>query len=225
MQAAATIGELWVSYDIEFEKPRIDNGTFSGSRYGRISNGSWDAFDPLSPIQLGVGGNMNLTVRAPADGSSGYNSIHFDPNLVGGRFLVIITFRGGGLGGGFAVSPAYCAFANEGWHFNAISPQYTEQIEQSTISTGLYLIDVTGPNAYISITAPAFFSTASSVDVLVLQVPGPDDFPIVSGQVTLDESKEDFAIINDKRHSSVLELLRTASPSQLDELRHFLDTI
>lgn len=51
MQAAAVIGELWVTYDIEFFKPRIDgSGSFPGD-FTRISNGPYDATNLLGSIQ------------------------------------------------------------------------------------------------------------------------------------------------------------------------------
>lgn len=93
MQAAATIGELWVTYDIELLKPRLNPyGTYSGE-YTRIKNGAFTNSDMFSAIQTVPTGDLGVTI-----GSSGsfYDRIVFPSNITMGRFFVHVLWRGTG---------------------------------------------------------------------------------------------------------------------------------
>lgn len=92
MQAAATIGELWVSYDIEFLKPRIASGGSWPGDFTIINNGPYDASsDVLGTIQTSPKGNLGITIAA---GPSGWQSIFFPNSITAGRFLITIRWLG-----------------------------------------------------------------------------------------------------------------------------------
>jgi len=57
MQAAANIGELWVSYEIEFLKPKIQLGVVSnGGSGGNADHFAWSALTTHAIGQIGVAG-------------------------------------------------------------------------------------------------------------------------------------------------------------------------
>ncbi len=92
MQAAATIGELWVCYDVEFSKPRIGSGGVWPGQFTRISNGVFSqATNPLGDIQTTPVGNLGVTVAA---GATGWQRIFFPVEIAAGRFIVTTSWRG-----------------------------------------------------------------------------------------------------------------------------------
>jgi len=92
MQAAANIGELWISYDIELYKPAIDSGQLDGL-YSSISNGAYTtASNVLGSVQTTPYGNLPMEITATA---GGWDSIVIDPSITAGRFVVVISWVGG----------------------------------------------------------------------------------------------------------------------------------
>lgn len=92
MQAAAVIGELWVSYEVEFLKPRIPAGGVWPGDFTRIANGPYTAItDPLGSIQTNPLGNLGVTITA---GATGWQRITFPPAITAGRFYVSVQWRG-----------------------------------------------------------------------------------------------------------------------------------
>jgi hypothetical protein len=87
MQAPSNIGELWVSYDITFLKPRLN---YTGD-YSIMNNGSWTTTSPLGNIITAFKGTQ-LTV----DGSGGFDTIHLAP-YIGKTILLTMTLSGTGL--------------------------------------------------------------------------------------------------------------------------------
>lgn len=91
MQAAANIGELWVTYDIEFLKPRIASGGAWPGDFTRINNGPFDATNPLGLIQTNPFGNLGASVVA---GPAGWQRLYLPNSVTAGRFLVTIRWLG-----------------------------------------------------------------------------------------------------------------------------------
>ncbi len=92
MQAAATIGELWVSYEVEFLKPRIPSGGTWPGDFTRISNGPYTAANnPLGTLQTTPVGNLGVTIAA---GATGWQRIQFPNRISAGRFHVTVTWIG-----------------------------------------------------------------------------------------------------------------------------------
>nr|WPR18169.1 MAG: capsid protein [Chemarfal virus 152] len=92
MQAASTIGELWVSYDIEFLKPRIASGGAWPGDFTRINNGPYTgASNVLGDIQVNPVGTLGVTIAA---GASGWQRVFFPSTISAGRFRVTIHWRG-----------------------------------------------------------------------------------------------------------------------------------
>jgi len=95
MQAAANIGELWVTYDVELYKPRLPPGGAVSGLFTRISNASPTNNDPLGPIQqLTLPYNAgNLGVQLVSNGT-GYSRLYFPPAITTGKFYIAVRWDG-----------------------------------------------------------------------------------------------------------------------------------
>lgn len=92
MQAAATIGELWVTYDVEFFKPRIQPGGSYPGQFTRIANGPYDAAaNVLGSVQTTTKGTLGVTISTV---TTGWDGILFPASITAGRFYVSITWNG-----------------------------------------------------------------------------------------------------------------------------------
>jgi hypothetical protein len=92
MQAAANIGELWVTYDIEFFRPRIPPGVTEGQMF-ILANGPYVATtNVLGTIQTTpVTNGLGLTITATG---GGYDTVNFPSYIQTGRFLVVVAWTG-----------------------------------------------------------------------------------------------------------------------------------
>jgi hypothetical protein len=92
MQAAATIGNLYVTYDVELLKPRIDSGGTWPGQFTHISNGPYVAAnDVLGSIQTAPLGDLGVTV---VNTGGAWDTIQFPSAIMAGRFLVTINWIG-----------------------------------------------------------------------------------------------------------------------------------
>lgn len=91
MQAEATIGELWVTYDVEFLYPRISPGLYDGQLSVAINNGAYTNNDVFAAVQTTPVGSLPVTIS-----SSGtyYDRILFAPSLSAGKFKIDIYWTG-----------------------------------------------------------------------------------------------------------------------------------
>lgn len=92
MQAAAVIGELWVSYEVEFLKPRIASGGCWPGDFTRISNGPYNqASNVLGDVQTNPVGNLGVTIGSTP---TGFNRIVLPAEISAGRFLLTVRWKG-----------------------------------------------------------------------------------------------------------------------------------
>lgn len=93
MQAAATIGELWVSYDIEFFKPRIQSGGSWPGDFTFIRNGPYVASGSvLGTLQTTPIGNLGVTISSST--GAAYDRILWPEYITSGRYVVTVFWRG-----------------------------------------------------------------------------------------------------------------------------------
>lgn len=93
MQAAATIGELWVSYEVEFLKPRIPSGGAWPGDFTKIQNGAYTAgADVLGSVQTDPTGTLGVTIT---NSGAGWDTVTLPSNITAGRFMVVLRWRGG----------------------------------------------------------------------------------------------------------------------------------
>jgi len=99
-QSTSNIGELWVSYDVEFQKPRLDGGTVSTAQdynwlmRGAIGVFTLDTTDLFSQILgtsifIGNTADLNITMGTKANGNA--NTIIFAPGIVG-KFMITMIY-------------------------------------------------------------------------------------------------------------------------------------
>lgn len=88
MQAAnINIGELWVTYDVELFKPRIDpGGTWPGQSF-QVTNYGGEEKEPFGPLQRVPVGTLPLTIGHV---TTGYDSIIFPNSITAGTYEVTV---------------------------------------------------------------------------------------------------------------------------------------
>jgi hypothetical protein len=175
MQAAATIGELWVSYDIELSKTRLPHpGPVPGAFYA-ISNGAYDANNRLGITQRTPIGTLGLSVIT--DGT-GFNRVQFPEAYQSGRFLFNFTWIGSA--GAVIALPTFTPSAglstpgddSEFWDLNVNYLSYAPQVGANVTRfsyTRIYVITAyRDGGVYLDVTAGTLPATPVSVDLLVM---------------------------------------------------------
>jgi len=92
MQAAATIGELWITYEVELYKPIYQPGGYGTPLWAHQRITAQDNTDILGPIIISNDGNMALTVSAT---SGGYDTLTLPSYVTTGTFLYVGYWKGG----------------------------------------------------------------------------------------------------------------------------------
>jgi hypothetical protein len=184
MQAAATIGELWISYDITFSKPRLNPGSYPNPLHARIANGPASLTNPLGDIQRGVGGNLPITITATG---SGWDTINFPSYVQTGRYLVIFHFKDES--DTYSLTYTNCQLATSGYGFDQDGVWYVNN-DDGTSTLAARLVDITGFPASIQVN-PTTTWTGTDVDVYVLQMPEGSAFPLRSASL-FSYTEEEF---------------------------------
>lgn len=176
MQAAATIGELWVTYDIEFFKPRIQPGGNWPGEYTLITNAAYSsATDVLGTVQTTPTGTLGVTVTA---GASGFQRVTWPSSITGGRFFVSVFWAGGVAAN--IVFPARTASnltTNNLFNQGTAGSQFGPTGGTSNSTTAIYetLVTINGYSAtgsYIEFgNAGTLPATPQFVTILVISIP------------------------------------------------------
>lgn len=174
MQSVATIGELWVSYEVEFLKPRIASGGAWPGDFTRINNGPYTAAaDPLSSIQVAPVGNLGVTIAA---GATGFQRILFPPSISAGRFFVQVYWVGSGLTACVAPTITFSNItARNFWGLNAAQPNADSQSGVSSTRFGIArMVTINGyseSGSYIELTGGTLPTPATEVTIFVFAMP------------------------------------------------------
>jgi hypothetical protein len=175
MQAAATIGELWVSYEIEFLKPRIASGGSWPGDFTRINNGPYtQAADVLGSIQTNPIGNLGVTITA---GASGFQRIFFPNTISAGRFLITVRWLGNVAAAiTRPVDTLVNLTPNRAWQLSTQSEVQSPTDTVSSITlTYMTMVTVNGysdTGSYIEFGAAGTLpSTPTHVDIIVVALP------------------------------------------------------
>lgn len=91
MQAAAVIGEVWVTYEIEFFKPILIPGGYNSPLWAHQRITSYTNTEILGPIIVANDGNMDLSVSATG---AGFDTVSFPATLSSGTFLFSFVWKG-----------------------------------------------------------------------------------------------------------------------------------
>lgn len=158
MQASSTIGELWITYDVELFKPRIASGGTWPGQYFKLSNGPFTTVSPLGSIQRVPSGDLPFVVEAPA--GFGYKRIRIPDSVTAGRFLVV--WCGGA--GPPAVSYSGALELEPAWDLN-VNDDFT------SLNSYHAIFSVTGylyGGSYLEFNVG---SSGSTVDVVIVSLP------------------------------------------------------
>lgn len=180
MQAAANIGKLWVSYDIEFSKPRIAYGGSWPGDFTRINNGPYSAaVSPLGDIQTSPKGNLGVTITA---GAAGFQRIFFPATVTSGRYYVEVEWTGA-----VAAPVTYpvrtyvnCVLATPGFYELSTTSELSTPTQGSGSNRVRFVsvVDVIGYSAggtYIEWgVAGVLPTTPTTCNIVVINIPGTD---------------------------------------------------
>jgi len=92
-QVATTIGELWVTYDVELYKPRIQPGLAVVGDFARFNLGPYVAnTNVLGSLLTNPGGALPVSISATG---GGYDTLNLPASITAGRFFVYVEWNGG----------------------------------------------------------------------------------------------------------------------------------
>lgn len=163
MQAAATIGELWVTYDVELFKPRIDPGGTWPGQYAHFQNllpAAGAAFGPIARHGTGP-----LPCQAVGD------FLTFPDSITGGRFLILVAWSGGNVSvntATFVNLTQLDCFYSAATEYNTIGA--TDNCWATVVDVNGYLYGGSSLELDIASASP---STAVDVYVVSLPIVGP----------------------------------------------------
>jgi len=181
MQAAANIGELWVTYDVEFFKPRIQPGGAYPGQFTRIDNGPYTASpDVLGSIQTNPKGTLGVTI---SNTNGGWDTIFFPSSITSGRYFVYVTWTGSVAAGLNITNPTFSNLTQQSL-FKLGTANYvgcpfggTSNATQGSIA---FFVTVNGYSAngssIVFSNAQTLPGTPSSCDVLVVALPLTDTY-------------------------------------------------
>lgn len=89
MQASAEIGELWVSYDVEFIKPKL---LFEGAQLAQADHWSWYGNVKFSASDY-IGDNLTVVSSAIGGTLPNANTYNFPPTANSRYYLVVYTYE------------------------------------------------------------------------------------------------------------------------------------
>lgn len=165
-QAAATIGNLWVSYDVTFQKKQMNNILGLNLRSDKfilvapsVGSSAWFGTSrSASP-------SNNLGCEVDAD------SITFPQNISGGLYFISYSVRGASTS---VVNPALtlsnCAI--QGVFDNDTSSSLTNTSTTTTVYIRNLVIEITGNGASITAAGGTLPSSATYGDLFILQING-----------------------------------------------------
>lgn len=173
MQNANTIGELWVSYDVELFKPRISPGLYSGA-YARLNNGPYDANNTLGAIQTNPIGDIGITISATG---AGFDTINIPSTFTTGAFHITVIW----IGANTATTNPTIALSNltavNRFAISTSGSIYSGGTTTTLAFNGTYSINgYSATGSTIRFSAGTLPGTPSSVSVLITGIPISENF-------------------------------------------------
>lgn len=175
VQQASNVGELWITYDIELFKPRVQPGGSTPGLFTKIANGAYSNAQPLGLIQTIPLGNLGLSVLA------GYTTLFWPASYTTGRYLINLVWQGGSTAV-TVVTPTFTNLTRQGAYyldsqtemFVPVSGVTTTRVSYSCIVTiNGYSAAGSSINFGTTMTLPA---PANVVDIIVVSLPLVNDY-------------------------------------------------
>ncbi len=179
MQAAANIGELWVSYDVELYKPRIDPAGAYPGEFTRINNGPYvAAANILGSIQTNPIGNLGVTITST---NVGWDTLNFPSSITGGSYFVMVTWQGTAAAIGWSANTFTNLTQQNRFNLSASNSVLTPPAGVSSAqATWITVVSVNGYNAngsqLVFNSASTLPSAPVSCSIYVIAIPYSESF-------------------------------------------------
>jgi len=167
-QATATVGELWVSYDVEFYKPHMISSTGLASEFALYSRSGATAALPFGSIQTASYDLIGITVSG--------TTISFPPNHAG-KYHIMVRWKGTTQ----VITLGNRALTNCTYYYgleNHTEPEAQVPVDGVNSVAFTYTAMITIPFqttfATFAIAAGGLYPSASIIDIEVVQLP--DDY-------------------------------------------------
>lgn len=166
---AVTIGELWVTYEIEFLKPQALNligaevGVFKA--FSNTSVNTSNYFGTVSALVTRAGSTLGMSVTA--------NTLRFPANLQSGSYLVIYSLLGGSTASVIppTVTPTNCTVPllfNNGVNGSISAPVPTATAQACILS---FVVKITAASAFVTFSGGTL-PTGPNLDLIVTEFSG-----------------------------------------------------
>lgn len=164
-QAAAVIGQLWVTYDVVFQKPQMNNVlglSLKTDHFIMTAPGTSAYFGTDAATNLGVAGsNLGCTLSA--------STLTFPPLLSGGEYMLIYTTNGSSA---TVVSPSIsltnCSLTQV-WQNNAFSNSGTPNSVVTTRFMYMAIVKITAQGASITLSGGTLPTAPTYGDLWIAQ--------------------------------------------------------
>jgi hypothetical protein len=167
-QEASICGELWVTYDVEFFKPRLVAGSYS-SLFDKFSIGAYSNTDILGVVIPASDGNLGGSISATG---SGYDTYNFPVNMQAGYYKIALQWAGSSTG-----SLALTHTATNCTALNAFELDTANLIGNGSTTSARFfyelIVQVTARSAKIVFSSATLPTSGSSVDLTVIQMGNP----------------------------------------------------
>lgn len=169
MQAAATIGELWVSYDVELIKPALDNGSYSSAISSSYAAGPYSATNYLGLTPVTVYGGLSYAIEA--SGGTNYDRIRFPYWLQSGYYIMTITWTGASTAALAIPAIAYsgCIAGPKIWT-SGTAASISNTVTTSGNLFYLLNLEIFAPNATMTFSGGNLPATPANVTITIAQV-------------------------------------------------------
>ncbi len=178
------IGELWVAYDVEFQKPRITSSGYATARYDHLPGGLYDNTNPFSLVVPTLEGNLGGSI---ANTSGGWDTYVFPPLLDVGYYYIMIGWKGSstaGLGATFTTTNCTLQTFFRGDASNNLNNAGTT----STVFLLNYVVKIDAPGAKIDLSSVTAPTSGLTVDLWVMQI-GPEKAQNLAKSPFFEEEK------------------------------------
>jgi len=167
MQADGGVaGELWVTYEIEFFKPKIENPSDAEEAVGHYHLASTATPNNTNPF-LGNVMDASSTLQGTLSG----NAYHFPLSVTQGRYIVMWVLIGAGTSLTFPPQTLTNCVVSTLFNANA-SDRLTNTSTSAAVYFDMACVDVVGTPAIVQYTGGVGPTTPSSGDFFVIEVPG-----------------------------------------------------
>lgn len=161
------LGELWVTYDVHLECPRLEAHGYANASWAMIRNGPFNDVASLGVIQTAPTGPLAVTVSALG---SNFDTIVFPPLLDYGIYAVYFGWVGDSTASSITHFLSGCEQLAV-WELDTADEICATGT--GTVFNCMSVVQVTERGAYIRLTTATLPANGTSIDILIAQVGDP----------------------------------------------------